>query len=468
MMSYHSVVTPHRPSTTTVSGDSARRPPCGPSFWCDGLPTPGARFPGGSRRVPTVVIGGGLTGLSAALHVLESQPDRQVVLLEAEGIGHGASSRSTGMLTPGIGQDITALVRRVGKDQARAMYLQSLQAVAYVGHLTAREEIDCQLRMTGQLVVARGRSGRKRLSQQATVLEALELPYERLDDVALSRTVRLAACSAPTRYREYPAALRLPVAGLLHPGRLLGGLASAIRKRGGDIYEATRVVDISKTQPATVYLADGGTLIADHVVLATGGYTRHIGGMQGRILPVHLRLLLTEPLEPAAYETLGWARREGIIDSRRLFNYFRLTEDNRILFGGGFPRYLWGGATGEESELGPDGNRLATELAWTFPAEVSLRIDRSWQGVISYVLDTIPVIGRLRDYPAVVFAGGWCGHGIALSVSSGAWVAHLLQHRCPPEPLSWFRNRVPRLPLELGRWLSIPMASWAMSVLDHL
>src|SRR5262249_25613816 len=160
---------------------------------------------------------------------------------------------------------------------------------------------------------------------------------------------------------------RLPVAGVLHPGLLLNGLVRSIHKRGGKVYEGARVVDISKSQPVKIRLAAGGGIIAEHVVLATGGYTPEVGFLRGRIFPVHLQVLLTEPLKEAALSVLGWAGREGIVDSRRIFNYFRLTEDNRILFGGDVPKYRWGGSPAEDSETRLDVKRLAAELAATFP-----------------------------------------------------------------------------------------------------
>jgi gamma-glutamylputrescine oxidase len=242
----------------------------------------------------------------------------------------------------------------------------------------------------------------------------------------------------------------------------------SIQKRGGQVYEGARVVEISRSQPAKIRLAHGGEIIAEHVVLATGGYTPEVGFLRGRIFPVHLQVLLTEPLQAAALKVLGWTGREGVIDSRRIFNYFRLTEDNRILFGGGTPTYRWGGSADEAPGGVPQVQRLTAELAATFPPEANLRIDRSWSGVIDYVLDTLPVIGRLREHPAVVYVGGWCGHGIALSVSSGAWVTHLIDHQRPPENLPWFREKAPLLPLEPVRWLGVPISGWAMSVMDQL
>jgi gamma-glutamylputrescine oxidase len=408
------------------------------------------------------VIGAGLTGLSVAYHLLSEQPNRQVIILEANQVGSGASTRSTGMITPGVGQNLTALVNRVGRDHARALYQETLQAVRYVRQLVERENIDCQLQMGGQLIIAQGRQGPSRLATLANLLETLDLPCERLDEDTLARTVRLLS-STGSSDSSLPAALCLPVAGTLHPGLLLKGLVQCIQQRGGEIYEQAQVLGISKTQPTILQLATG-KVIADQVILATGGYTPMTGTLRGRILPVHLHALATEPLEPAALQTLGWTGRECIIDSRRLFNYYRLTADNRIVFGGRIPRYYWGGRTTDvagENRL----NSLLREFQQIFGREVN--VATHWTGVIDYVLDAMPVIGRLRDYPTVLYVGGWCGHGIALSISAGKWVAHLLRYGEPPQELPWFRDCPPLLPSELLRWVGFGVVVNLMAYQDR-
>jgi gamma-glutamylputrescine oxidase len=352
------------------------------------------------------------------------------------------------MITPGVGQNLTALIKRVGKDHARALYLETLQAVRYVSQLVEREQIDCQLQMGGQLIIARGRQGPSRLATLANLLETLELPCERLDEDALVHTIRILSTTGSSD-SSLPTALRLPIAGTLHPGLLLKGLVQCIQQRGGEIYEQAPVLGISKTQPTTLQLAKGN-VVADQVILATGGYTPTTGILRGRILPVHLHALATEPLEPATLQALGWIGRECIIDSRRLFNYYRLTTDNRIVFGGRIPRYYWGGRTaGSSGESSLDS--LRQEFQQTFGREA--KVATHWTGVIDYVLDAMPVIGRLRDYPSVLYVGGWCGHGIALSISAGKWVAHLLRYGEPPQNLPWFRDGPPLLPSELLRWM---------------
>jgi glycine/D-amino acid oxidase-like deaminating enzyme len=347
------------------------------------------------------------------------------------------------------------------------MYLRSLEAVAYVDTLAEREGIDARLRMTGQLVVAHGRSGRRRLARQAALMADLGLPCERLDDRRLRQRLGFAT-EAPGHAEEGPAALRFPIAGVLDPGCLVAGLGAAVERHGGRILEGTRVISVSRGAPARVLLAGGREVVAQHVVLATSGYATTLNCQRGRLIPLHLRVLLTEPLDAAQLAALGWPAREGVIDSRRVFNYCRLTDDNRILFGGGRPQYLWGGRVTDRPAEGPELDRLVQAFRQWFPALHDLPIARSWTGVIAYTLDTLPVIAYAPGHERVIFVGGWCGHGIAQSVSSGRWVQELIADGAAREVLPWTRPSPPLAPLEAARWLAVRSAGWAMEMLDRL
>jgi len=447
--------------------ESAER--AGTSIWRRSLPPVEPESLGSERidEVDLAVIGGGFTGLSAAYHALAIHPGMRVVLLEGERIGHGASSRNTGMLTPGVGQNLAALVKRFGAGAAKAMYERSLEAVEYVGALAEREQIDARLRMTGQLVVAHGRSGRRRLARQADLMKSLDLPCERLDDNGLRERLRLSTI-APGGEAEGPAALRLPVAGILDPGRLVAGLSAAVQHHGGRIIEGAKAISVSRGTPVRVRLADGRQLMANHVVVASSGYAGTLNLNPGRLVPLHLRVLLTEPLGAAELESLGWQNREGVIDSRRVFNYFRLTDDNRILFGGGQPRYVWGGRLTDQPAEGPDLDRLVQAFRHRFPTLRNLAIARSWTGVIAYTLDALPVIAYAPGHERVIFIGGWCGHGIALGLFSGRWVQELIADGRPREILPWSRPRPPLAPLEPARWMAVRSAGWAMEMMDRL
>jgi glycine/D-amino acid oxidase-like deaminating enzyme len=440
--------------------------------WAEAAAAPSAlEFPAGDTiDADVVVVGGGLTGLSAAYHLVTAQPGARVVLLEADALGGGASGRNTGMLGPGVGQSLPALAARLGRDQAAALYRKTLEAVSDVQALCAREAIDCDLQMTGQLLRARARGDRRRLARQAALMGELDLPFERLDDAAAARRLRLPP--APGDDGEGPAALRFARAGVLHPGKLVAGLAMRAAARGAALFTRARVVAIAGgagRRRAVVSLAGGGAVRADDVVVATAGYTAGAGLLRGRVLPVHLQALATAPLPPDALAALGWRGREGVVEARRLFNYFRLTADDRLVFGGAAPRYHWGGR-----QPAGEGDRAAEtlrgRLAATFPAGAGVDrvpITHAWSGVIGYTLDALPVIGRDHAQPALLYALGWCGHGLALSVASGAWIARLVLE---PRELDgpWFRGSSPRLPGEAVRWLSFRAAVGAMAVLDRV
>jgi gamma-glutamylputrescine oxidase len=424
------------------------------------------RAPRTTLRADTAVIGGGLAGLSAAYHLLGRRPGARVVLLEARRIGAGASGRTTGMLGPGVGQSLPALVRRWGPAEARALYVATLRAVEDVSRLVAREHIDCELAMTGQLVIARSQAGCARLAAHVRLRQQLGLAGDALDDEALDRAIRLSrsrGCVA-----RGPAALRLLVAGTLHPTKLLAGLAHRVIERGGTILEDARVIAIGRGRPVRLEIAGGGEVVTEEVVVATDGYTPDLGLLRGRILPVHLQVVATEPLERGAREALGWNGREGILDARRVFNYFRLTADDRIVFGGGLPRYRWGSRADDDPHSPAALDSLARELDETFGPQIQIRVASGWTGVIGYVLDTLPAIERARGRPSVLHAVGWCGHGIALSVASGAWVARLLCDGAAPEDLPWYRDRPPLLPFEPVRWAGFQAGVRMLSLLDRI
>ena len=415
-------------------------------------------FPGGSVRADVAVIGAGFAGLSVACHLLRRRPGLRVMVLEAEHVGAGASGRNTGMLGPGVGQSLAALVRKFGPATARALYQATLHAVEDVYRLIEAEKIDCDLERTGQLILARGSDGRRRLSALTALMRQLQLPHETLDADALRRVLRLSpAC---------PAALRLRTAGILHPLRLLAGLAARVTALGGAIYENARVGDLGRGKPVHLAIAAGGEVIAADVVTATAGYTPALGLLHGRLLPLYLQMLATEPLSEPALRLVGWKGREGVLDSRRIFNYFRLTADNRLVFGGGRPRYLGATCNTDKDSAGRALDWLALELRRTFPAEAGLRIARGWTGVIGYTLDGLPAIERMPDRPGVLHVVGWCGHGLALALAAGAWVTSLLCDGAVPQDLPWFRTAPPRIPFEPLRRLCYRLSVEVMTLLD--
>jgi gamma-glutamylputrescine oxidase len=445
-------------------------------LWLDELPPVAAEPPPAALHADVAVVGGGLTGLSTAYHLLCARPGLRVVVLEAgPAMGGGASGRNTGMVGPGVGQSLAALVDRLGGAAAAALYRETLHAVAETRALVEREEIDCDLEMSGQLLCARSRGDRRRLARQAALMRALDLPVAALDDGARAAALPLPPPAGDPA--DGPAALRLPLAGILHPGKLVAGLGARAAALGARLFTGARVRGIEgggAGERARLALERGGAVTADRVVVATAGYTAGLGLLRGRVLPVHLQALATAPLPARTRALLRWPGREGVVEARRLFNYFRLTAEDRLVFGGGAPRYHWRGQApaGEAREAG---RALARALAATFgDALEGVPITHVWTGVIGYTLDALPAIGPERGRPAIVHAVGWCGHGLALSVAAGAWVARLLaradgpSHPADLARLAWFRAAPPALRGEALRWLSFRAAVGGMALLDRL
>lgn len=406
------------------------------SLWQDAA-TPFASDPL-PAQADVVVVGAGLTGLSCAYHLLLRQPGSRVLVLDAAAPGVGASGRTTGMVTPGIGQNFAGLLQRFGVAQAAAMYQETLQAVQAVGDLIAVEQIACDYAAVGQLVVAHGRSGAQRLARQAAALAATGQPYRRLTPTELAARIHLAVPQ-----RDELAALLLPHAATVHPYKLVTGLAAAVRRRGGSLVGGATVTGLTEGAAVGVHLASGQTVSAGTVVLATAGSAPALAGLTGRILPITLSVLATAPLTSAQQAALGWAGRECVIDSRQLFSYFRLTADQRIVIGGGAPYY------GTQTLADAAFADLRRELQTWFPGGAQFPVDRCWSGTIDYVLDGLPVIGPRRAGSRVWHAGGFCGHGVALGVRCGHWIAAQL-HGDDLPPWPWLRPSAPWVP---GDWL---------------
>lgn len=391
--------------------------------------------------VDVAIVGAGLVGLSCAYHLLVENPGSSVAVFDAADLGGGASGRTTGMVTPGVGQDFARLMTKLGRTRAAAAYQITREAVQYVSELIATEEIACEHHSGGQLVVARGAAGSRRLERQAQALTAAGQPYERLNGDALVARISLDRTSA-TKRADALAAIYISDAATLHPRKFSCGLARAIQRRGGKIVCNARVTAIHRGSSPSLTLASGHTVNARAVVVSTGSESTELVGLTGRIIPIRLKVAVTQPLSASQMTALGWHRRECIVDSRKLFNYFRLTDDDRIVFGGGAPVF------GTQTRL--DFSDLRHELRQTFAFADNLEIATQWGGTIDYTLDAMPVIGHISNEKNLIYAGGFCGHGIALGILSGKWVSEMLGHRLPQPPLPWFRRTAPLIP---GQWL---------------
>nr|WP_254899199.1 FAD-binding oxidoreductase [Thalassococcus arenae] len=391
----------------------------------------------GETRADVCVIGGGYTGLSAALHLAEAGAD--VVLVEAHRVGFGASGRNGGQLGSGQRQDQLWLEKTLGTDTARLLWQLGEDAKALVRDLVRRHGIDCALR-DGIAWAARSPGSQQDMADYAEhVLDAYDHEMQVLDAEAFH-----ALCPSP----DYCGGVLDMSAAHLHPLRLALGLARAADKAGARIHEHTWVHDI-KTGPKPVVRTEGGLIRADAVILATNGY---VGGLHrrvaSRVMPINNFVTVTEPLGALADTVL--TRDVAVADDRFVVNYFRLTEDRRLLFGGGesygyrFPADIRA--------------KVRKPMLKVFPHLADVPLDYAWGGTLGITLSRLPHFERIGE--TVLSAAGYSGHGIGNAVQAGKLMADALRGRA--EGFDTFAD-LPTPPFPGGGALRHPILALAMS-----
>ncbi len=347
------------------------------------------------------VIGGGYTGLSAALHLAEA--GRDVVLLDAQRVGFGASGRNGGQLGSGQRMDQESLEKLVGFDDAAKLWDLAEASKDLVKSLVAKHKIDCHLKPG----IAHACFNARDMAEEHAYTEHLQTRYgydqiEVLDADALG-----AICPSPA----YHGGSLDMGAGHLHPLSYALGLARAAEAAGVRIYERSEVHDIN---PAAKPVArtSHGQVQADHVILACNGY---LGGLNrkvaARVMPINNFIVATEPLGDDAARIL--TRDVAVADTKFVVNYFRLSHDTRLLFGGGesygykFPSDIT--AT------------VRKPMLQIFPHLEDTRIDYAWGGTLGITMKRMPYLARLA--PNILTASGYSGHGVGTATHAGQLMA---------------------------------------------
>ncbi|MBC3840428.1 FAD-binding oxidoreductase [Streptacidiphilus sp. 4-A2] len=440
---------PARAPAPRGSPDAAARRAGGPAMTGYGRPGPVTAPTGsrgrlrGVRRCDVAVIGGGLTGLSAAVELLELDPNRRVVLLEADQVAAGASGRGTGLLGPRVGPALTVARKRYGDEVARAAHLWSVEAVRHVVGLVDRHGISCDLTPGGQLVVAAGGRAVEAQRREAEAARSLGLPVELVERRSL-----------PAVAARYDSGLRYESAATLDPAALTAQLARIGEQRGLTVFERSPVRRVRRGLLTTVS-TDDGEVVAGHVVVALNAYGSGPGA-PGGVVGLRVQAGVTGKLPEAALRALDGLTTEPLIEQGELAPYFRLTPDGRLVVGGVVER-------GTHGSVAPAPGRLRSAVRALSPALAGVELDSAWAGPIGMTRDGLPVLGHHPDDPQLLHAGGCNGHGLAVSAYQGALLARWIA-RGELEPLTralpWVRPRAPWVPrgrladLALDRYLA--------------
>jgi len=369
------------------------------SYWHDSAPP----FEGSAAlpaRVDVAVIGGGFTGLGAARKL--ALTGRSVVVLEAHHVGFGASGRNGGQVGSGQRQDQVWIEKTVGREEARRLWDLGEEAKALVKALIARH----QMPVAFHPGIAHACRSDGEVREAHHYAEKLRRDYgydqiEPLDRDAIRHLIGSPLYKGGDLDRG---------AGHLHPLNLALGLAKAAAEAGARLFERSEVVKITHGAKPVVTTATG-QVTCDHLVLACNGY---LGGLEpqvaARVMPINNFILATEPLGARAAEVL----REpvAVADTKFVVNYWRLSEDNRLLFGGG-ESYGW---------RFPDITATVRKpMLEVYPHLADVRIDHAWGGTLAITMNRMPCF--LRVAPNVLSASGYSGHGVAMATLAGRIIA---------------------------------------------
>ena len=391
----------------------------------------------GEARADVCVVGGGFTGLSAALHLAER--GYSVALIEAHRAGFGASGRNGGQLGTGQRQEQTELEKLVGDDDAMKLWQLAEEAKDLVKDLIAKHKIDCDLKPG----IAHATLHASETAHEHAYVEHLHTRYGYRDITALTDTELHAICPSP-RYKG--GSLDMGAAHL-HPLNYALGLARACEKAGVTFYENTHVHYIQEG-PKVEVRCDTGRVTADHVILAANGY---LGGLNrrvaGRVMPINNFIAATEPLGADAAGVL--TRDIAVADSKFVVNYFRLSADKRLLFGGGesygyrFP------------DIDKTVRKPMTEI---YPHLKDIKFDYTWGGTLAITMRRLPYLARVGTN--ILSASGYSGHGVGTATHAGKLMAETIAgHSEGFDTMA----RIPNIPFPGGPALRTPLLTLAMT-----
>lgn len=409
------------------------------------------------------VVGGGFTGLSVAYHLKRYQPELNVVLLEQGVVGHGASGRNGGFAMPLLGWDLLDAVKKLGEAEAGKAYRMTYDAVEHVKRVVREHHIDCDLEATGYVLINTCAAREKRARKELEVAHRLGFDHTWLegDDLA-----------AHIKSERFLSGVFDPHTCIINPAKLARGLKTVVEEVGVKVYEQTPLSEMSDDKPARLTTPEG-QVEATQVALCLNGYGPSMGFLKAGTLPVHTYIVLTEPLTEGQLREIGWAEKRASLETaRNLIHYFRLTADNRILFGGEDADLFYGGRYYDHHvRIYRD---LKARFYEYFPSLRDVEFTHQWGGVLGVSLDMFPTFGVSGGQGNIFHAGVYAGHGVTLSNYAGAILApEMLRaagiHDVPPGPeLPFFYNRRPTwLPPDPARYVGMRIYRGALRTQDN-
>lgn len=419
-------------------------------FWLDHPDRPSARPAlAGEVGCDLAVVGGGYTGLWTALMAKERDPQRRVVLVEAETIAWAATGRNGGFCEASLTHGPANGMERF-PDEFETLERLGEENLAEIRETVERYGIDAELEATGELNVA----------TEAYQVQDLRDEAGRSGARFLDRDAVRAEVASPT----YQAGLWADDTMMVHPAKLAWGLAAAAERLGVEIHEHTHVDAIAKQDERIVLTTRNGRVVADRVALGTNVFPSLVRRVRPYVVPVYDYAIVTEPLTEEQRASIGWTNRQGIGDSANQFHYYRQTADHRILFGGYDAVYHFGKKIGPALDQRQETFELLAEHFFeTFPQLAGLRFTHAWGGAIDLCARFCAFFGTAYD-GKVAYATGYTGLGVGATRFGANVMLDLLSGEetertrtemvrskplpFPPEPIAWLGVTITRASLK--------------------
>lgn len=419
-------------------------------YWIDTAPA----FPDRStsplpESVDVAIVGGGITGLSSAVHL--ARKGGRVALLEQSTLGSGASMRNGGMSTTGLFIGPATARDRYGLERARRYYDAYRSAVDFVQSFVATEGIACDFRRAGRLGVA---VRPQHFEHQRATHELLAKEFGHETRLIEPRELRSEIGSD-----AFHGALLDPLSAGLHVGKFVYGLAASAEQSGALLCEGTRVTNVERAPDRTFLVRTSrGVIRARQVLVATDGYTdAAFPRLRRRITTVGSFLIVTEPLsEERARDIIPNARM--VVDTKNIGHYFRLSPDNRLIFGGRARFALSNPASDLKS-----GAILEQDMLDIFPQLRGVRLDYLWGGTVGFTFDRNPHAGEMDG---LYYSLGYCGHGVQMATYMGRAMSEVMDGH--PEANPWRDLDFPAFPVYSGKAWFLPFVGAYYRLKDRL
>jgi glycine/D-amino acid oxidase-like deaminating enzyme len=409
-------------------------------YWLDAHPAPApCAAVAGELDCDLAIVGGGFTGLWTALIAKEREPDRDVLLLEAEHVAFGASGRNGGFAERSLTHGLANGLSRFSEDETHELERVGAASFEELHAALARHAIDARYEPSGVLWIATERYQAEEIAGEAELIRRFGGDAVALDAAALRREVDVPGALGGVWHRD--------CGGVLDPVALAFGLRRAVLGLGIRICERSPVAGLRADGGCITLACPAGRVRARRAVLATSAYTPLLRSVRRRMLPVYDYVLVTEPLSAARLAAIGWQRRQGLTDGGNQFHYFRLTADDRILYGGYDAIYHWRNGVGAHlDERHATFSLLAEHLIATFPQLEGIRFTHRWGGAIDTCSRFCAFFGTALG-GRVAYAVGYTGLGVAASRFGAEVALDLADARDSP---------LTRLPLVRTRPLPFP------------